>query len=98
MNLNIYEKTRYQNIYRHKKNKNYLIQIKQPKTTISRDRLGNKIFDIEVAKSIAINPNVKEKKKVEISNKQTFDEMWLKYVNVSAQNTIISVSCTTQAT
>lgn len=81
MDLNIYEKTRYQNIYRHKKNKNYLIQIKQPKTTISRDRLGNKIFDIEVAKSIAINPNTKEKKKVEISNKQTFDEMWLKYVS-----------------
>lgn len=81
MNLNIYEKTRYQNIYRHKKNKNYLIQIKEPKTTISKDRLGNKIFDIEVAKLIAINPNVKEKKKVEISNKQTFDEMWLKYVN-----------------
>ena len=68
MDLNIYEKTRYQNIYRHKKNKNYLIQIKQPKTTISRDRLGNKIFDIEVAKSIAIMLKKKRKLKL-VTNK-----------------------------
>ena len=30
MNLNIYEKTRYQNIYRHKKNKNYIVKINTP--------------------------------------------------------------------
>lgn len=81
MNKNIYEKTRYQCIKRHKINKNYVIDISKPyKTSISKDEDGNKIYDIDKAIKIRDNPTIKVKKKIEKENKSDFDELWDKYI------------------
>lgn len=79
MDLNRYEKTRYQNIYRHKKNKNYMITISNPKTSISTIN-GKKIYDIEVAKKVKENPRIRLQKNAEIKYKNNFDELWEKYI------------------
>ncbi len=95
MNMKVYEKTRYQNIYRHKKNKNYMIMISKPvKTSISRID-GKKIFSIEEALSIRDNPKIKQQKGIETLHKEDFDTLWIKYIdeckNVKKQayNTVI---------
>ena len=81
MNKNIYEKTRYQSIKRHKINKNYIIDISKPyKTSISKDEDGNKIYDINKALKIRDNPTIKAKKKIEKENKSDLDELWNKYI------------------
>ena len=80
MDLKRYEKTRYQNIYRNKKNKNYMIMLSNPKTTIGVVN-GKKIFDIEEAKKIRDNPRIKLQKSVEIKTKNNFDELWEKYIH-----------------
>lgn len=80
MNLKIYEKTRYQNIYRNKKNKNYIIQITEPKTTISSIG-GNKIYKLEEALKIRDNPKITQQKKAELAFRGGFDELWDKYIN-----------------
>ena len=80
MDLKRYEKTRYQNIYRNKKNKNYMIMLSNPKTTIGIVN-GKKIFDIEEAKKIRDNPRIKLQKHVEIKTKNNFDELWEDYIN-----------------
>ena len=72
MDLKRYEKTRYQNIYRNKKNKNYMIMISNPKTTIGIVN-GKKIFDIEEAKKIRDNPKIRLQKESEIKTKNNFD-------------------------
>ena len=79
MDLKRYEKTRYQNIYRNKKNKNYMIMISNPKTTIGIVN-GKKIFDIEEAKKIRDNPKIRLQKESEIKTKNNFDELWEKYI------------------
>lgn len=79
MDLKRYEKTRYQNIYRNKKNKNYMIMISNPKTTIGIID-GKKIYDIEEAKKIRDNPKIKLQKKSEIRSNNNFDELWGKYI------------------
>lgn len=79
MDLKRYEKTRYQNIYRNKKNKNYMIMISNPKTTIGIVN-GKKIFDIEEAKKIRDNPKIRLQKESEIKTKNGFDEIWEKYI------------------
>ena len=62
MNTKVYEKTRYQNIYRHKKNKNYLVMISKPvKSSISTID-GNKILKLEEALKVRDNPNLKIQK------------------------------------
>ena len=81
MNLKVYEKTRYQNIYRHRKNRNYLIMISKPvKSSISSIN-GEKIWKIEDALKIRDNPEVGIQKKAEILYKDSFDETWLRYIN-----------------
>lgn len=80
MNKKIYESTRYQNIYRHIKNKNYVITINNPKTTISTDENDNKIYDIKKAISIRDNPTTKKNKKIEQKNKDNFDDLWEQYI------------------
>ena len=81
MNLKVYEKTRYQNIYRHKKNKNYLIMISKPvKTSISSIN-GEKIQRLDDALKIRDNPKIKLQKGVEINNKDDFDGLYVKYIN-----------------
>lgn len=79
MDLKIYEKTRYQNIFRHKKNKNLVISISNPKTSISKID-GKKIYEIEDALKIRNNPKIKMQKKSEIKYNGNFDEIWEKYI------------------
>lgn len=76
MDKKIYEKTRYQNIWRHKKNKNYVIDISKPiKTSISRvDDV--KIFDINVAIKVRDSYNTSGK----ISERGTVATFWNKYL------------------
>lgn len=80
MNMKVYEKTRYQNIYRHKKNKNYMIMISKPvKTSISKID-GKRILSIEEALKIRDNPKIKQQKGLETVHKEDFDTLWDKYI------------------
>lgn len=79
MDKKIYEKTRYQNIYRHKKNKNYVIMLSNPKTSISLID-GNRIFDINVAIKTRDKHKNKVVKKSQIAHNEAFDTIWSKYV------------------
>lgn len=80
MNTKIYEKTRYQNIYRHKKNKNYIIMISSPVKTSISSIDGNKIMRLEDAIKIRDNPKIKIKAENNIINKEDFNMMWDKYI------------------
>lgn len=80
MDMKVYKKTRYQNIYKHIKNGNYVISLSKPvKTSISR--IGDKkIFDIDEALKIREN----QMNKVQKSNLNGFsddlDTLWNKYI------------------
>jgi integrase len=81
MDKKVYENTRYQNIYRHKKNKNYVIMMSKPvKTSISRID-GKKIMKLEDAINIRDNKNIKVQKGQEIACREDFDTLWCKYIN-----------------
>lgn len=81
MDKKIYENTRYQNIYRHKKNKNYIIMISKPvKTSISRID-GKKIIKLEDAINIRDNSKIKAQIGLESAYKEDFDGLWNKYIN-----------------
>lgn len=80
MNKNIYQKTRYQNIYRHKKNGNYIISISKPVKTSISEVNGNKIMRLEDAVKIRDNPKIKLQKGAEIACNGYFDDCWLKYM------------------
>jgi len=95
MDLKTYERTRYQNIYRHKKNKNYVIMMSKPvKTSISRID-GKKIMRVEDALDIRDNKKLKIIKGNETLHKDDFDVLWNKYMEICksekhlAYNTII---------
>lgn len=80
MDMKIYKKTRYQNIYQHRKNGNYVISASKPiKTSISKiDK--KKIFLIEDALRVRDNyarNAVKAQNKLDISD---FDGIWDKYM------------------
>lgn len=80
MDMKVYKKTRYQNIYKHK-NGNYVVIINKPvKSSISRID-GEKIWKIEEALKIRDNPKVGLQKKSEIIYKDNFDILWDKYMN-----------------
>ena len=83
MNLKIYEKTRWENILRHKKNRNYVVRlnVNGVRTSVSQDSKGNKIFDIEVAKQIRDNKIIIKNKQVSIRHKEDFDTLWDKYID-----------------
>lgn len=79
MDLKTYRKTRYQNIYQHIKNKNYVVQMSKPvKTTISRIN-KEKIWKIEDAIRVRDNPKLKYQKGFEVKNKDSFDTLLDKY-------------------
>ena len=80
MNLKVYEKTRYQNIYRHKKNKNYIVMLSKPVKSSIATIDGEKIFKIEDAVKIRDNPKIKIQKGLEVTNKEDFDSLWEKYM------------------
>lgn len=74
-----YSKTRYQNIYKNIKNKNYIVSISTPKTTLSTID-GKKIYDINDA--IKLRDDTRKKtlynKTVKLG---TFSDCWDKYIN-----------------
>lgn len=79
MNLKVYKKTRYQNIYQHIKNKNYVISISKPEKTSIAEIDGAKIYDIDEA--INIRDNARKKKKADIKRVGGFDELFEKYID-----------------
>lgn len=80
MDKKVYENTRYQNIYRHKKNKNYVIMISKPvKSSISRID-GKKIMKLEDALKIRDSKKIKAQKGQEIACSEDFDTLWCKYI------------------
>lgn len=81
MDLKKYEKTRYQNIYRNIKNKNYIIMLSKPVKTSIASVEGKKIMKLEEALKIRDNPKIKHAKATETLNKEDFDSMWCKYIN-----------------
>ena len=79
MDMKVYKRTRYQNIYKHKKNSNYIISISKPvKTSISRDVEDNKIYDINISLKIRDNPKIRTIKGKETTNKEMFDDVYIK--------------------
>lgn len=96
MNTKIYERTRWENIYRHKTNKNYVIRFNgKVETSVSKDERGNKIFDSETARRIRDNQIIINQKKIQIKHKELIDDHWdryieeCKYMKKQAYNTII---------
>ncbi len=81
MDSRVYEKTRYQNIYRHIKNKNYLVRINKPVRTSITNINGKKILRLEEALKVRDNPNVKLQKKVETANSGDFDFFYTNYID-----------------
>ena len=80
MDLKTYEKTRYQNIYRHRKHKHYVVQMSKPiKTTISLID-GNRILKLDDALKIRDNPKIKIAKASEVLHQENFDTLWEKYI------------------
>lgn len=82
MDKKVYEKTRYQNIYRHKTNKNYIIMMSKPVKTSIASIDGKKIMKLEDAVNIRDNPKIKVQKGLEVTYKEDFDTLWEKYINV----------------
>lgn len=79
MNKKIYEKTRYQNIYRHIKNKNYIIEISKPRKTSISDYNGQKIYDINIA--IKLRDETRNGKNIPNASKEkSFEILWDKYI------------------
>ena len=95
MDKKVYEKTRYQNIYRHKKNKNYIIMMSKPVKTSIASIEGKKIMKLEDALKVRDNPKIKMQVGLEVAYKEDFDSLWNKYLIVCknelklAYNTII---------
>lgn len=80
MDMKIYKKTRYQNIYKHK-NGNYVISMSKPvKTSISRVD-GKKITSIDEAIKIRDNVSIRQQKAIETLHKEDFDTLWDKYID-----------------
>ena len=80
MDMKVYKKTRYQNIYKHIKNGNYVISMSKPvKTSISRID-NKKIFNIDEALKIRDNVQIRQQKATETLHKEDFDTLWKKYM------------------
>ena len=81
MDMKVYKKTRYQNIYKHIKNGNYVISMSKPvKTSISRID-NKKIFEINEAIRTRDNVAVRQQKALETTHKEDFDTLWSKYID-----------------
>lgn len=81
MNTRIYEKTRWEKIYRHKKNKNYLVAINKPFKSSIATINGQKIYDKDIALEIRDNPKYRVLKQSAKNNKDNFDTTWQKYID-----------------
>ena len=81
MDLKIYEKTRYQNIYRHKKHKNYVVRINKPVRTSVSVVKGKQITRLEDALRVRDNPHLKIQKGIEIASYSDFYAQYTNYTN-----------------
>ncbi len=81
MDLKKYEKTRYQNIYRNIKNKNYIVMMSKPVKTSIASIDGKKILKLEDALKIRDNYKIKQQKGLEVAYNEDFDTLWTKYMN-----------------
>ena len=80
MDMKVYKKTRYQNIYKHIKNGNYVISMSKPvKTSISRID-NKKIFNIDEALKIRDNVQIRQQRATETLHREDFDTLWGKYM------------------
>ena len=75
-----YSKTRYQNIYKNIKNKNYIVSISTTKTTLSTID-GKKIYDINDAIKLRDDFKSKRSKYEKVTSRETFEILWGKYIN-----------------
>lgn len=82
MDKTVYKKTRYENVYQHIYNKNYLITFSKPVKTSVAKIDNEKIYDIDIALMIRDNPEIKTLKGLEIAHKGDFDSVWNKYITV----------------
>lgn len=73
----IYEKTRYDNIYRHSKNLNYVIR--HNGSTISKIN-NSKIYDIKIAKDYKFKLDLNIEKKEQHTNSYYFKDLWSEYI------------------
>lgn len=81
MDMKVYKKCRYQNIYKNIKNGNYIISINKPiKTSITKID-GKKIFNIDEAIKIRDNALIRQQKATEVLHKEDFDTLWNKYID-----------------
>ena len=80
MNLKLYEKTRYQNIYRNKKKKNYIVMISKPVKTSISSIDGKKILKLDEALKIRDNYKIHEQKAIETTHKEDFKTLWNNYM------------------
>lgn len=70
-----YTKTRYQNIYKHEKNKNYIVTISKLNTTISKFN-GEKIYSIDIALKLRDSYLTKSATRTN----ETFEKLYNKYL------------------
>lgn len=70
-----YKKTRYQNIYKHEKNKNYIITIRKINNVISKFD-GEKIYSIDIALKVRDSYTNKQINKTNLS----FEDLYSKYL------------------
>ena len=81
MDMKVYKRTRYQNIYKHIKNGNYVISMNKPvKTSISRID-NKKIVEIDEAIKIRDSVVIRQQKGIETMHKEDFDTLWEKYMD-----------------
>ena len=82
MNMNVYKKTRYQNIYKHTKNGTYAVDISlgynQYGKRVRTTRTG--LLSVENAKKILTDTKIKENIKTKVVNKLDFKSVWEKYI------------------
>ena len=81
MNLKVYEKTRYQSVYRHKKNKNYIIVFSKPVKTSVSSFNGEKIYKLEDALKLRDNPKLKNQKTAKNAYSSDFDALYTSYTS-----------------
>ncbi len=81
MDMRVYKKTRYQNIYKHIKNGNYVITISKPTKTSISDVEDRKIYSIDEAIRIKESYNKISKKGQNKLETSSFDYVWDKYIS-----------------
>lgn len=81
MNMKVYKKTRYNNIYKHIKNGNYAIAVSKPFKTSVSEIDDKKIFSIDEAIKFRDSYAIKTKKTNSSSFSDDFDTLWNKYID-----------------